>query len=110
MKTIAFSISLFGILLLLFLINFIEPDKITISETLDLQQNTLVKIEGTLISIVNPTKDFSILTLEDETGKITVVCNCNMEDHLNANLEITGKINYYKKEKQIQANKIEIVI
>ena len=109
MKNIAFIISLFGILILLAIINFTEPKTSDILDIKDLKINKKVKIIGTTNNVKIFENNFTRFSINDETGKINVICNCpNIKK--NQTLEITGRVTKYKDNLQIQADLIKIVI
>lgn len=95
--------SFLGVLLLLFLANHQKPREISSASNLTL--NEKVKISG-LITEEKNYGDFSILTLQDELGKIAITCNCG--GFKNKTVEVQGKITEYKNTKQIQAEQIHL--
>ena len=105
MKKRCLIISLTGILLLLFISNFAEPKTMEISSINEKNLNQQVKITGQVISKNNYTNNFTVLNLEDKTGKIQVICSCpNIKQ--NQTLEIIGAVEKYKDDLQINAEEI----
>ena len=102
---ISFIISLTGILLLLFLANFLEPKEISIGEIDNKMLNKKVRIQGEIFRVEDK-ETFLILSVSDPTGKIDVLCNCKNSIDLNQNILAIGKIKEYKEYLQIQADKI----
>ena len=103
---ISFTISLLGIFLLLLLSNILEPQLININElsTKDIDKN--IKVQGEITKIRNINKDFQILTISDQTGKIDITLNTNKQFKKNQNLIVTGRVSQYKNNLQIEANKV----
>jgi RecJ-like exonuclease len=103
MKNIAFVISLIGILLLLAIINLIEPtlvEQIT-KESIDKQ----IKIQGLANNIKVHENNFTTFYLDE----IQIICNCpNIQN--NQNLEIIGRVSEFNNELQIEADKITTLI
>ena len=109
MKNLTFIIALLGILSLLVINNFIEIKTSTISEIDEKDLNKNIKVIGSSSNVKHFENNFTTFSITDDTGKITVICNCpNVENSLV--LEINGRISKYKEELQIQADKIKIVI
>lgn len=104
MRQASFIISLLGILILLFIVNFIEPPNTKINSITDKRLERQVKITAQVIS-QKTIDDFSILEIKDSTGTITGICNCKQLPK-NQTLKIFGKITKYENEIQITINKI----
>jgi len=103
---ISLIISLLGSLILLLIMNFQEPKLMKISDINSDLINKQIKVSGKIISYRNYTNDFTILTLEDDSGKIDAICNCpNLQK--NINVTIIGRVDEYNKEIQININKIK---
>lgn len=103
---ISLSISIAGILLLLFLANFLEPKLIKIQDIEDKMLNKKVKIQGSIIKIQDK-ETFQILTIVDETKGIDILCECNIEEIKKAQeIEVIGRVKEYKQALQIQADSI----
>lgn len=100
---ISFAISLIGIIILLIL-SSIEP---SLSKIKNINKNLLnkkIQIQGQVVDVKNY-NDFQILTIKDETGKIEVTTNKNL-DLENKNIKVIGRIKEYKGKLQIESNKI----
>ena len=105
--------SLFGILVLLFLSQTLEP-KITAIVNITKQNiNQQVKILGKIISIREyNNQTFQVLELQDETGIIEATANskAGLKGKLNLSQNqdylITGKIAEYNNTLQLNINKI----
>lgn len=102
---ISLIVSMIGILILLFLSNFLEPKSISISEIDDSMINKKVKVQGEILKITDK-KSFLIISLEDKTGKIDVLCECKNNFQNNQKISVYGTIKEYQKSLQIQADKI----
>ena len=98
-------ISLIGIFLLLFLSYSLSPDLIDIEKIDNKSINKQVKIQGKIINIKDK-QSFKILQIQDNTGKINILCNCKDNIKQNQTLIIVGKIQEYKEVLQISADKI----
>ena len=84
-----------------------EFSSIKITKIGDLNQKMLnekVKISGELIIIRNK-EGFKILTIQEETEKIDIICNCE-EIKNYQNVTVTGTLEEYEGQMQIRANKI----
>ncbi|MFA5020267.1 MAG: OB-fold nucleic acid binding domain-containing protein [Candidatus Pacearchaeota archaeon] len=107
MKKIALILSITGIFLVLCIINIKEPKIVEISSIGYKSINKQVKIAGEVVNVQVYENNFTILTLKNKNERINVVCNCpNVQKF--ANVEITGTIQEYKKELQLNADKIII--
>lgn len=103
------TISLIGIFLLLAIIKFQTIESAQISSISPQSIGKEVKITGNIISFREYENDFKILRIKDNKDTITVTCNClEIKPYLNKTLEITGKVEQYKEQLQINANKINI--
>ena len=104
---ISLAVSIFGIFLLLLLSNIIEPELVPISKISDSMLNKKVKIQGEIFKIQDK-QSFKILSIEDNTGKIDVLCNCKNESQIKNNQKIivAGKVQAYRDYLQISADKI----
>jgi len=101
---VSLTISLIGILLLLFLANNFQPEIIEIRNITEASLNKKVRILGQ-VDKIDDKETFKIITLEDRTEKIDIICDCK-NISLNQNLEIIGTVIEYKENLQIQPNKI----
>jgi len=107
-KNICLIISLAGILILLLMINFNEIKTSKISSIKLSQENEHIKIMGRVISKQIYESNFTTFKLKDSSSEINVVCNCpNIK--LNQTIELTGRIQQYKKQVQISADEIRAI-
>jgi len=98
--------SLLGVLLLLFLTSLVHPKEISICELNKTKNNEKILIRG-IISDNNVLADnFNLITLEDSSCKVKVVCNCKIS-LLNKKVAVIGRVRIHKNEKQISADRIE---
>jgi DNA/RNA endonuclease YhcR with UshA esterase domain len=105
---ISIAIAIIGIAVLILISSTFQPKSINLK---DINSNTIgqkVKISGKVISEKDYSNEdyFRVLTLQDETGKIQVTCNCKTS-LVNKTIEVTGTAEEFKKQPQINANKIE---
>jgi len=100
---ILLPVSILGISLLLLLSNILEPKLIAINKINENMLDQNVKIEGTIEKVQNK-GSFEIFSLKDSTKSIDVLCECNLT--LKNNLTVIGKVQEYKNNLQIQAEKI----
>lgn len=63
----------------------------------------IVKIQGTIIK-TKQIATHSLATLQDETGKITLFCDCQLE--INQTITVKGKIQQYQGQLQIYVEEI----
>lgn len=106
------ALTLAGILLLLFLSRIIEPKEIAISDITKDYLDKKVKISAKITdSLTFDDTDFKLLTMEDSSGKITVTLNTNIifESDETKYYEVTGKVQTYQEELQINAEKIVLL-
>jgi len=100
------SISLIGILLLLFLTS-LNP-KLTNIENINnklLDQKT--QVQGQIFNIRTfEDSNFQIISIKDSTGKIDITLNNPINITENQNITVIGTINQYNQTLQIQADKI----
>ncbi len=113
LKKISFIIAIIGILILLILANISEPKLTKISDINNNYLNKNVKIHGIIKSIRNYDK-IQIFVVKDNTGEIEVLVEKreknpqNQDFHKNQTLIITGRLDQYKNNLQIIANRIYI--
>lgn len=104
------AISVAGIFILLVIIKFSTPESVQIPYINSLDVGKEVKITGEIISFKEYENNFKILQVKNDGDRIAVICNCiEIKPYLNKTLEITGKIEEYKGQLQINANKISIL-
>jgi uncharacterized protein YdeI (BOF family) len=111
MKTnlkICLALSLFGVLLLIFLSSHLTPKQYLTADITKESIGDYVRIKGNISYIKNIEEgEFYILTISDSTGEITGTLNSK---DLNINKSQTyifsGKIEKYENETQININKI----
>lgn len=100
-------ISIVGIFLLLLLSNFIEPRLIKIKDIDDSILNKNIKIQGTITNIRSyEESNFQVISIKDETEKIDITTNQILNLKTNQTIIVTGKVQEYKQNLQIQADKI----
>ena len=98
-----------GIFLLLAIIKFQTIESVQISSINSQSIGKEIKITGNIISFKEYENNFKILRIKDNKDIITVTCNClEIKPYLNKTLEITGKIEEYNNQLQINTNKINI--
>ncbi len=103
---ISLSISLIGILLLLFLIN-INPKLINIEDINDKLLNEKVQVHGQIFNIRSyEDSNFQIISIKDKTGEIDITTSKILNISKDQNITIIGKITEYNDALQIQADKI----
>ena len=104
---ISLSISLIGILVLLFLANTLQPKLINLQEINNKLLNQKVQVQGQITSIKTyDDSNFQVISIKDKTGKIDATINQILNLTISQNITITGKITEYKGSLQIQADKI----
>ncbi len=104
---ISLAISLIGIFLLLFLANTLQPKLINIEDINNKLLNKKVQVQGTVFNIrTYKDKNFQVISIKDETGKIDITLNNPVNITNNQNIIVVGTIKEYKKNLQIQADKI----
>lgn len=104
---ISLIISVTGIFILLFLLEYSQLDLIKIQNVTQNELETQVKIQGELVS-VKETPGLYILKIDDQTKTITVIVfkETPIEFKKGTYLEITGEVQKYKDELEIIADKI----
>ncbi|MEK6872658.1 MAG: OB-fold nucleic acid binding domain-containing protein [Nanoarchaeota archaeon] len=112
---ISLTISLLGIIILLILANTLEQKLTNIKELTINDLNKKIKIQGKIMNIKNYENSktnelFYVLTISDGAGQIDVVLNIKKTLNLkiNQNVTIMGRVNTYKNQLQIQAEKIVV--
>ena len=104
---ITLSISLIGILFLLFITNTQRPTLTNIENINNKLLNKNVKVQGEIFNIRSyEDSNFQVISIKDETGKIDVTINQILDLENNKNIIVIGKITQYKEFIQIQADKI----
>jgi len=103
---ISFLISLLGIALMLLLIQILEPELIGIEKINNKMLEKSVKIQG-IVSKIEDKQTFKILSVNDGTGNIDVLCKCNNKKiKENQKIIVKGKVQEYKEKLQSLADKI----
>ena len=104
---IALSLSLFGILLLLFLSNFSEPKLTNIEEINNKLLNKKTQVRGQILNIKTyENSSFQVISIKDSTGEIDITTNKILNLTNNQNITVIGTIKEYNRGLQIQADKI----
>lgn len=103
-----FVLSLFGILLLIFLSSHLNPKEYSIINITKSKVGDYVAIKGQISEMKNfKESNFYILIIEDKTGKITGALNSdNLSINESEDYTFIGKIERYKNETQINIEKI----
>ncbi|MFA5856616.1 MAG: OB-fold nucleic acid binding domain-containing protein [Candidatus Pacearchaeota archaeon] len=102
--TISFLLSIIGILILQMISVYISPP-ITEIKNIDYSKNKILKLRGNIESI-RLTKEYSKLTLKDNSGKINIYVPKEYNFSKNATIEVIGKITEYNNYYQIFPEKI----
>ena len=111
---IAVICSLFGLLLLIIISNYLPRKSVestTISSIEETPEGTEISVKGTITSIKN-TPTILIIAIEDAASKVNVIAD---KKYLNQNLkeksiiEVTGNVKIFNNEKEIQASSITIL-
>jgi len=103
---ISFAITIFGILILLIILNISQPPLTKINQLNIKQINKQIKIQGEIISIKTINPDFHILNIKDSTSTIQATINNPKKLVINQNITLIGTLNQYNGQLQIQTNKI----
>jgi DNA/RNA endonuclease YhcR with UshA esterase domain len=104
---VSLIISILGIFILLLISNFLGPKQKTISEINPSLTDQTVRIQGIILSIRNmENKSFQILSINDSAGKIDITLNSITRLKKGEKIQVTGKVTEYKKNLEIQADKI----
>lgn len=92
----------------IFLINALPVKLSTIKEIKSLPLNSKIKIQGELIDykLLDKATNFQQGKIKDQTGVIDFVCNCDLKQNKNKNIELSGRLQEYKSNLQISADKI----
>ena len=107
MKQLSLIISIIGIFLLLLIINYQQPEVSTINQLTTKKINDQVSIIGQITNTKVFQNQFTILNMQDSTGKINIICNCPKINQ-NTTLKITGRLIKYQNQLEIQADKIQL--
>jgi len=101
-------LSILGIFFLLILTNLLQPKLVNISNIDKNLLNKKIKINGEILNIKKyPSYDFQIILVKDKTGEIRVIIDRIIPKIKKGhNITIIGIVQEYKKEIQIQAEKI----
>ncbi len=111
---IAVICSLFGLLLLIIISNYLPRKSVestTIGSIEETPEGTEISVKGTITSIKN-TPTILIITIEDAASKVNVIAD---KKYLQENLkeksiiEVTGTIKIFNNEKEIQASSVTIL-
>jgi hypothetical protein len=106
LKKITFLLSILGIFLIFIISIFIKPLKINGCDLEDIKENTYVEISGEIIVKIDLTDTFKLYILKNDSCKIDVVCNCNL-DIERKKVVVRGKVQEYEDKKQILADLIK---
>ncbi len=104
---ISLTLSIIGILVLLFVSEKKDADLVTIEEALNSSIGQKVKIKGQLTTIIN-SPGFLILNIKDNTGEIKAIAFIEEEIRIfpNSTVKVEGQIKEYKNEKEIEVSSI----
>ncbi len=104
---IAFSCSLLGIILILFITENIEIKKSDILEITNDKLDKMVAISGKITRLTD-TPDVLIMDIEDDTGEIVTVAFKEGEVNLKQGdqVKVEGKVTEYQGELEVQAETI----
>lgn len=102
---ISLILSIVGIMLLLLLSNYLQPE---LKKIKDINYDLIdkkVKIEGKILKIENK-ENLQILSIKDDTAWIDVLLNGQLNITDNQQVTVIGTVKEYKQYLQIQADKI----
>ena len=103
------TISLLGILLLLFLSETLEPKSLNIGDINDKLLNQKAKVQGQIFNIRTfEDSNFQVISIKDSTGKIDITLDNPTNLTNSQNIIVIGTIKEYEQYLQIQADKIII--
>lgn len=105
-KGIFLTISIIGILFLLFLSCTIEPKEIEINKIDKKYINKKIQTKGRVIKIKNYKNDFQIFTIQNNKTIDVLTKPINLSK--NQTVLVKGKVNLYKEKLQILADEIKI--
>ena len=105
---LAILCSIIGLLILIFVSNTIEPQKLKIKDITKEHVGQAIKTQGT-ISSIQTIDELTILEITDKTSKIKVIAFANTTLSKNNNIEIEGIVKEYKDELEIEADIIKII-
>ena len=109
LRKISLLMCIFGVVLLFFVSQVIEPKNISISDIDETMIGNNVIVEGVVNSISNK-NNIAFLTVSDSKNKIKVVMfNTNIDASIGDTICVKGKIDKYEGELEIIANSIEIL-
>jgi len=101
------TISLVGILLLLFISITYQPTTIKINQINSKLLNKQIKIRATVSNVKSfEDSNFQIISVKDNSGQINITTNQILNISNNQSIIILGKVTQYKESLQIQSNKI----
>ena len=103
---IALITGLIGVFSLMIIMFSTEIQEVNISEAKAMEEDNIIKITGTIERITTK-EDFTIINLRKEES-ITVVMFEKIDLNKGTKVEIEGKIQDYKGEKEIIAEKVTI--
>jgi len=105
-QKICLLLSLLGILLLLILSSYTNPKEISICEIDKTKNNEKISTKGVVSNEKILAENFNLITLEDKNCKAKITCNCKTSI-LNKEVAVIGRVQIYKNERQISADRIE---
>ena len=101
------TISLFGILLLLFLSDTLSPKQTNIGNITSKFLDKKIIVHGQITNIRTfEESNFQIISIKDKTGEINIILNKPLNLTNKNNITILGTVQKYNQSLQIQANKI----
>ncbi|MBT4165645.1 hypothetical protein HOE04_01250 [archaeon] len=104
---ISFTITILGILLIIILTNILQPKIIPINNITLKQLDKQIKTQGTITNIITH-NEFQVITIKNQT-KINILLNLPSTNLTkNQNIIVTGKLQQYKNQLQINANQIKL--
>jgi DNA/RNA endonuclease YhcR with UshA esterase domain len=104
---ICLAASVLGILLLLFLANFLSPKTTDLGNITDQMLNQKVRVQGQIFNIRSyEDSNFQVISIKDKTGKIDVTAGKILNLTNSQTLIVLGSVSEYQGNLQIQADKI----
>jgi len=101
------SFSFVGILLLLFISNFIQSPFTEIQDITNQSLNQKIQVSGQITNVKSyENSNFQVLTIKDETGQIDITMSKILNLTNIKQIEVIGTITEYKGKLQIQVDKI----
>ena len=107
-KKISLAVSIIGILALLIISANIKPPPYDLKDIDNTLLNKQVTVSGTIFNVRNY-DDFQVISIKDDTGRIDITADSNLDLEYDTTILVSGEVREYNEYLQIRADSIKII-